>query len=282
MTSNSTVLRTILSTNPPSSRSRYHNRSQPPHNTPRSDKLQSADDKCSMVSEEEVIFELDEAALSKLPTHLQNNMREIQAERFHRLQEEHKENFHNRFRVRRRDDLNNYEREVYAEKWYQNMLGKVAAARELEARTMNERDPGIARPEGMSWCPVRHGWVPKYASWGVSRGRSAMVGPADTCVAGLHDTTGFPRSCLPCAETAASGGYYVSSCNGRRESSCSSYMSWRCAGPYYVYEARAKEKFWERHTGLSSELRKRCMVFMSEICDRMGSKLLRAKKMLSR
>jgi hypothetical protein len=213
---------------------------------------------------------------------LQNNMREIQAERMNRLQKAHKENPNHRVRVRRHRDSNDYEREVYAEQWYQNMLGKVAAARELEARTINERDPRISRPEGMSWCPVRHGWVPKYASWGVSRGRSAMAGPDHPCVAGLGDTRESPRSCLPCAETAASRGYYVSSCNGRRESSYSSYMSWRCAGPYYVYEARAEEKLWARDSGLLSEPRKRCMIFMSDMCDRVSSKLQRARKMFSK
>ncbi|KAL2793614.1 hypothetical protein BJX66DRAFT_338652 [Aspergillus keveii] len=167
----------MLSTSPSITRSRYHKRHEPPHNTARSDKPQLVDDRCSMISEEEVIFELDEAALSKLPTHLQNNMREIQAERMHRLQKAHKENPNHRVRVRRHRDSNDYEREVYAEQWYQNMLGKVAAARELEARTINERNPAIARPEGLSWCPVRHGWVPKYASWGgVSQELSALRG----------------------------------------------------------------------------------------------------------
>jgi hypothetical protein len=209
-------------------------------------------------------------------------MREIQAERMHRLQKEHKDNLHHRIRVRRHNDSNEYERDVYAEKWYQNMLGKVAAAKELEAHTMNERDPEIARPRGMSWCPMRHGWVPEYASWGASRGRSAMVGSGNTCVAGLRDTRGFLRSCLPCAETAASRGYYVSSCNGRSESSYSSYMSWRCAGPYYVHEARAEEKFWGRNSGLSSEPRKRCMILVSEMCDRVSARLQRARKMFSK
>ncbi|KAL2863675.1 uncharacterized protein BJX67DRAFT_363172 [Aspergillus lucknowensis] len=126
------------------------------HNPP--GKAHANDDANSIADEEEVIFELDEVALSNLPLHLQNTMREIQLERVHRLQKECRQNIHLRMRSH---ESNRYENEkVYAERWYQNMLAKVAAARELEAQIMNEYDPSISRPEGMTWCPVRHAWVP--------------------------------------------------------------------------------------------------------------------------
>ncbi|KAL2854973.1 hypothetical protein BJY01DRAFT_204704 [Aspergillus pseudoustus] len=286
MPSNATLLMDVLSSNPPATRTRHNRKHQASQYTPQHRNTHQNDDTYSIADEgEEVIFELDEAALSKLPLHLQNNMREIQAERVHRLQKEHKQNLHRR--VRKYGDSNGSVSEIYAEKWYQNMLAKVAATRELEARTMNEADHGIARPVGISWCPVRHEWAPKSVSSGVSRGRGRAMPmpvsvPSDTCVAGLRDASGFPRGCLPCAETCASRGYYVASCKGRRESSYSSYMPWRCAGPYSVYEARAEEKFWKREGRFSHNSRKKCISYISDVCDRIRMRFQRAKRGLSK
>ncbi|KAL1969610.1 hypothetical protein VTN77DRAFT_8163 [Rasamsonia byssochlamydoides] len=53
-----------------------------------SEESSASSDEDDEVDEEEVIFALDESAMAELPLHLQNIMREIQYERFHRLSRE--------------------------------------------------------------------------------------------------------------------------------------------------------------------------------------------------
>ncbi|BCR84787.1 uncharacterized protein ACHE_20245S [Aspergillus chevalieri] len=66
-------------------------------------------------NEEEVIYELDEDAMSQLPDHLQINMREIQQERMERI---HCEN--SNVQIRKISD----QKEVRADNWFRNMLSR--------------------------------------------------------------------------------------------------------------------------------------------------------------
>lgn len=66
-------------------------------------------------NEEEVIYELDEDAMSQLPDHLQANMREIQQERMERI---HREN--SNVQIRKVSD----QKEAHANSWFKNMLSR--------------------------------------------------------------------------------------------------------------------------------------------------------------
>ncbi|EYE94288.1 uncharacterized protein EURHEDRAFT_413510 [Aspergillus ruber CBS 135680] len=64
-------------------------------------------------NEQEVIYELDEDAMSQLPDHLQTNMREIQQERMERI---HRENSHVQIRKV------STQKEARGDNWFKNML----------------------------------------------------------------------------------------------------------------------------------------------------------------
>lgn len=66
-------------------------------------------------NEQEVIYELDEDAMSQLPDHLQTNMREIQQERMERI---HREN--SNVQIRKVSS----QQEARANNWFKNMLSR--------------------------------------------------------------------------------------------------------------------------------------------------------------
>jgi hypothetical protein len=239
----------------------------------------------STASEEEIISQLDEAALSKLPLHLQNNMRELQAERVHRLTAEQRlaqsrPRPHSRLLDRVIEELEpnqepgpGNEREMdmkecnayYAEKWFKKMLAKVAAARELEVERVlegsDEDDDSSRRHSSMTWCPIGHEWVS--ATYGQRQIESEPVdGKGDTG----KDKVGGGRASRLCgipprdetplsdADTVITERYLLTSLHGCRVSSQEGYMSWRCAGPYYVYEARASQDHYHQPEQSSESL----------------------------
>ncbi|CBF83343.1 predicted protein [Aspergillus nidulans FGSC A4] len=221
----------------------------------------------STASEEEIISQLDEDALSKLPLHLQNNMRELQAERVQRLTGEQRlaqsrPRPHSRHldRVIEEPEPNQEsgpenEQEVdmkecntyYAEKWFKKMLAKVAAARELDVERVlegsDEDDDSSRRRGSVAWCPIRQEWAP--ATYGQRQIESEPVdGKGDAGKVGGGRASRLcgipPREETPLSEadTVITERYLLTSLHDCRVSSQEGYMSWRCAGPYYVYEAR--------------------------------------------
>ncbi|KAL5000289.1 hypothetical protein BDV10DRAFT_40925 [Aspergillus recurvatus] len=231
---------------------------------------ESDGDGYSTASEEEIISELDEAALSRLPLHLQNNMRELQAERVQRLTAEQRLGQScpqvqprriNRVNERSEpkqesgprveQELNLKEYNVYyAEKWFKKMLAKVAAARELEVERVMEgsdEDDDSSRHRGsMTWCPIRHEWVPvahkqrqtenEIIEGDGDKGKDRAGGGRVSRLCGIPLREETP---LSEADTVVTERYLLTSRHDCRVSSQEGYMSWRCAGPYYVYEVRA-------------------------------------------
>lgn len=255
-------------------------------------------------SEEEIISELDEAALSKLPLHLQANMRDLQAERIHRLKTERglrKLRYLHRYREHKSPESKDEQKAnstpqredkdpgaEYAEKWFQKTLAKVAAAREIEVNKVMENydDDICGHHENMTWCPVRHEWVPVY--YGQDPGHEhrqaermptndngvrdrVNSGASRLCGAGI---AGQDETRLSQADTVVAERYYLTSGHDCRMSSHSRYLSWRCAGPYYVYEARTGQDH-----GQPEERRGRLSSFLSDMRSRIQVKLRRAKNM---
>ncbi|PTU21439.1 hypothetical protein P175DRAFT_0556410 [Aspergillus ochraceoroseus IBT 24754] len=238
----------------------------------------TATDTNSLVDEEEVIFDLDEVALSQIPIHLQNNMREIQAERAQRLQKE-KGCF-----TRRRNALApanskastlpatdaNY-KNTHTDSWFQKKVTIDSTRGLCGARYANgqeEHGGARSRPEHMTWCPRRNRWV----SASRSNSSSALaLAPALGSVACIQQgQVGKSRGGNDCAQAycyncndglrdfgcvdkervdglsggAATVGGYVAACRKRNQ-----YMlDPKCAGQgYYVYEARACENWdWQQ------------------------------------
>ncbi|KAL4781838.1 hypothetical protein BJX76DRAFT_359511 [Aspergillus varians] len=216
-------------------------------------------------SEEEIISDLNEAALSTLPVHLQNNMRKIQAER---IQQWQKDQTLHRSRYPYRQDRvpgsglklesepkpgpRDKEYGNYVERWFKDMVAKVAATRELEVkRVMGEAhdddDNGFANPENMNWCPVRHAWVPAYYGQGQEEKRKYMdgdglgvgVGSGRARLCGIGGQDKAPDASSSEADTAIAKNSTLVRRHDRRGSSPCEYMSWRCSGPYYVNETQA-------------------------------------------
>ncbi|KAL4980737.1 hypothetical protein BDW66DRAFT_124675 [Aspergillus desertorum] len=242
---------------------------------------ESDGDGYSTASEEEIIADLDEAALSKLPLHLQNNMRELQAERVQRLAAEQRfrQGRHQRQirRLHRVDEKSapkqeprlGREQEVdvkeyntyYAEKWFKKLLAKVAAARELEAERVmegfDEDDDSSRRRGSMSWCHVRHELIP--VAYGESeiidgkedKSKDKAAGGRASRLCGIPSREEAP---LSEADTVVTERYLLTSCHDCRISSQEGYMSWRCAGPYYVYEARASRDHYQQPEQSSESL----------------------------
>ncbi|KAL4810008.1 hypothetical protein BDV18DRAFT_130109 [Aspergillus unguis] len=267
------------------------------------------DDGYTTSSEEEIISALDESALSKLPLHLQDSMRELHAERARRLQSERRQR-KPRYLYRHRDRVtgrHEFKQEVkskpqsekecnayYAEKWFQKMLSKVAATRELEVQKVMEgydEKATYGHHENMTWCPVRHEWVPVYYGQGQGFGRGELQtdrNPTDGSRVRSRAASGASRLCgigigerqetpLSQAETVITERYYLGRWHDCRTSSHSRYMSWRCAGPYYVYEARASEdccQHVKRKGGLLS--------LISAVHNRMCTKIQWAKKIFKK
>lgn len=216
----------------------------------------------SITSEEEILSDLDEEALSQLPLYLQSNMRAIHAERVQQWQKENKfgrkrsqrERQH-RYLQRKREepkreqeadpesDIEPRENECskYVEMWFKNLMAKVAATREQDARVLQGANTdSLGSLQDMTWCPVRHTWVPAY--FGQIYGEKST--PTDGC--GVEDRSPSNRTRL-CgigsrevspmseAETVAEKDYFPPRPNN-------GYMWWRCSGPYYELEAGALQK----------------------------------------
>ncbi|KAL4741190.1 hypothetical protein BDV11DRAFT_213445 [Aspergillus similis] len=235
------------------------------------------DDGYSTASEEEIISQLDEAALAKLPLHLQNNMRELQAERVQRLTAEQRlgqgrPQAHSRRLNRVNEKLEPKQESgpgieqgidmkecnpYYAEKWFKKMLAKVAAARELEVERVlegsDEDDDSSRRRDSMTWCPIRHEWVPvthgqrqaesETVDGKGDRGKDRAGGGRATRLCGIPPREETP---LSEADTVITERFLLTSHHDIRVSSQEGYMSWRCAGPYYVYEARTSRDHYHQ------------------------------------
>ncbi|KAL4817965.1 hypothetical protein BDW67DRAFT_158253 [Aspergillus spinulosporus] len=239
----------------------------------------------STASEEEIISQLDEAALSKLPLHLQNNMRELQAERVQRLTAEKRlgqsrpqSHFRRLNRVIEESEpkqesgpgseqgmdmkeCNAY----YSEKWFKKMLAKVAAARELEVERgleeSDDDDDSSRRGGSRTWCPIPHEWAP--VNYGL---RQVESEPVDGKEDRAKDSGGGCRASRLCgippreetplseADTVITERYLLTSRHDCRVSPEEGYMSWRCAGPYYVYEARASQDHYHQPEQSSESL----------------------------
>ncbi|PYI21250.1 hypothetical protein BO99DRAFT_81218 [Aspergillus violaceofuscus CBS 115571] len=80
--------------------------------------------------EDEVLYDLDEAALAQLPVHLQDIMRELQLERVHRFQQQQQQqqqqSAHNELRLARPVYYSHY-----AETWFKNMMARLSADQEM-------------------------------------------------------------------------------------------------------------------------------------------------------
>ncbi|BCS22154.1 uncharacterized protein APUU_30379A [Aspergillus puulaauensis] len=219
------------------------------------------DDDNYTTSEEEIISDLDEEALSLLPLHLQNNMREIHAERVQRWQEnksrgkqsqrerqlrylhrkrekpEQKQEADPELSIEPRDN----ECSKYVEMWFKNMMAKVAATREQDARVLQGANAdSLGPPQDMTWCPVRHTWVPAY--FGQENGEENTPTDGDgvedrspgnrtrLCGIGSHEASPMSE-----AETVVENDYFRPRPNDE-------YMWWRCSGPYYELEASTLQK----------------------------------------
>ncbi|KAL4749927.1 hypothetical protein BDW72DRAFT_177061 [Aspergillus terricola var. indicus] len=262
----------------------------------------------STASEEEIISQLDEAALSRLPLHLQNNMRELQAERVQRLTTEQRlgqsrPQPHSR-RLNRNEkpepkqesgpgveqetdmkECNTY----YAEKWFKKMLAKVAAARELELERVlegSDEDDGISRRRGsMTWCPIRHEWIPvthvqrqvegETVDGKGDRGKDKAGGGRASRLCGIPPREETP---LSEADTVITERYLLTSRHDCRVSLQEGYMSWRCAGPYYVYESRTSRDHYHQPEQSSESLSS----LMLAARDRVRMKSQRVKDVFKR
>ncbi|KAL5340125.1 hypothetical protein BJX70DRAFT_362249 [Aspergillus crustosus] len=201
-------------------------------------KQKQADDYTT--DEEEVIYDLDRTALSKLPTRLQNNMREIQAERIQRLRKEQRRYLYRRDENPHQPRGEEYDR-YYAERWFSRAIVELDEARKVEdeiKRKMEEYERGFGRPQNMTWCPVQRVWVP--VSY---EGRRRVIDrAAGSGVVRMKDIRGYGRSRRVRMEIDVEAGEEtgrnraVGRCDCKR-SSYERYMSWRCAWPYYEYEA---------------------------------------------
>ncbi|KAL4870936.1 hypothetical protein BDV12DRAFT_194848 [Aspergillus spectabilis] len=229
------------------------------------------DDGYATTDEEEVVYELDEAALSKLPIRLQNNMREIQAERIHRLQKEQR-----RYLYRRDEDPNqprgvSYERH-YAEKWFSRAIAELDEASKMEVYDMS-----FGRPQNMTWCPVQRVWVPVTY---VGR-RKVLDRAAGSGVVRMEDIGGYGKSLrLRLEAEAAPGGNNVTARCVFRGSSYEQYMSWRCSGPYYVYEAGPNRNGYQQN--VPSEPRDGSSSFRSAVRNRVRTKIQRVKEIFKK
>ncbi|OJI99935.1 hypothetical protein ASPVEDRAFT_39309 [Aspergillus versicolor CBS 583.65] len=205
-------------------------------------------------SEEEIVPDLDEEALSLLPLHLQNNMREIHAERVQQWQQNNfpgEQPQHERqlcFRHRKREkperkqkadsesdfELRGNECSKYVETWFKNMMAGVAATREQDARMLQGQNAdSLGTLENMTWCPVRHTWVPAY--FGQEHGENEVDDRSPgsrtrLCGIGSHQTSPMSE-----AETVVEKDYF-------RPRPNKGYMWWRCSGPFYELEAGTLQK----------------------------------------
>ncbi|RDW86859.1 uncharacterized protein DSM5745_03501 [Aspergillus mulundensis] len=268
-------------------------------------------DSYSTASEEEIISELDEEALSMLPLHLQNNMRELQAERVSRLKAEQRLSRRQlqrkpRYSLHRVDEKVEPKQESepqpktkltgeeynaqYAEKWFKKTLANIAATRELEVKRVMEgfSDDDDDSSRRRTWCPIRHEWVP--VAYGQAQMESKIIdgnGTANMNRAGGNRASrlcGIPdrrESALSQKDVVVTERYLLTSRHDCRESSNEGYMSWRCAGPYYVYETRASQDC-SQQPEQSEQSSESLSSIVSTARDRVRMKIRRVKNVFKR
>ncbi|KAL4921930.1 hypothetical protein BDW62DRAFT_218512 [Aspergillus aurantiobrunneus] len=255
-------------------------------------------DNNSIASEEEIITELNEEALSRLPLNLRNNMRKIQAERVRQWQKDQiqrhsqylyqlDENSESEFDLvpqpEPEPEPRDNEYSTYAENWFKNMMAKVSATRELEAKRITEKsDDSFGRPQNMTWCPVRQEWVPVYYGEGQEESKP-MDGDGDGDRSGggrarLCGIGGREKTRLSQANTAVAEEYCLRPRRGSRLSPHGGYMSWRCDGPYYVYDTRGGQ-VCRQHEEQPS---KRLSSFVSAIRNGVCAKVQPVKKIFKK
>ncbi|PYI02269.1 hypothetical protein BO78DRAFT_225834 [Aspergillus sclerotiicarbonarius CBS 121057] len=98
----------------------------------------------SMDDEEEVLYDLDEAALAQLPQHLQNNMRQLQLERLrkYRGQDPSPRPVHH---------------SPYAETWFKNMMARLSADQEM-SEVHGLRESRHEYPDDVTWSLIQRQW----------------------------------------------------------------------------------------------------------------------------
>ncbi|KAL4945462.1 hypothetical protein BDV06DRAFT_31413 [Aspergillus oleicola] len=139
------------------------------------------EDTITPTSENEIVFPLDEAALSHLPAHLQDNMRSIQSERVRRvrteqLRQRQQRRFHSVRRRQRRDVARAGEYLRIRRKPVSDVKGLSLSGEGVGLRSQSrdrnrgrglrrvpeEREKEIRHAETMIWNPVRQELVPVY------------------------------------------------------------------------------------------------------------------------
>ncbi|PWY80347.1 hypothetical protein BO94DRAFT_157249 [Aspergillus sclerotioniger CBS 115572] len=98
----------------------------------------------SMDDEEEVLYDLDEAALAQLPQHLQNNMRQLQLERLRKYhsQEPSPRPVHH---------------SPYAETWFKNMMARLSADQEM-SEVHGLRESRHEYQDDVTWSLIQRQW----------------------------------------------------------------------------------------------------------------------------
>ncbi|KAL4878668.1 hypothetical protein BJY04DRAFT_195367 [Aspergillus karnatakaensis] len=245
----------------------------------------------AMVDEEEVVYELNEAALAKLPIYLQNNMREIHSETLSRLQAEQRQ-FLNR-RAERANQVRMKESEKHdAEQWFLEAIAELDEARKVQDELKREMEKGekvlqqkmeeyglsFGCPQNMTWCPVQRVWVP--VSY---HGRDRVLGmTSKSGTVGMENIRGYGRSHRMKLEVEAdavharNGSITRCECHG---SSYERYRALRCSGPYYVNEAEPGRGDYQRevprHSRNGSSL-------ISAARNHIRSKMMRVKEFLKK
>ncbi|OJK04998.1 hypothetical protein ASPACDRAFT_56401 [Aspergillus aculeatus ATCC 16872] len=107
--------------------------------------------------EDEVLYDLDEAALAQLPVHLQDTMRELQLERVHRFQQQQQQqqqSAHNELQLCRPVYHSDY-----AETWFKNMMARLSADQEMsEAHYHLRQAQGNTYQQDESWRSQQQQW----------------------------------------------------------------------------------------------------------------------------
>ncbi|RAK98274.1 uncharacterized protein BO80DRAFT_165562 [Aspergillus ibericus CBS 121593] len=105
------------------------------------------DRRYSMDDEEEVLYDLDEAALAQLPLHLQNNMRQLQLERLRKYH-------HQRPSPRLTRPVHH---SPYAETWFKNMMARLSADQEM-SEVHGLRESRHDYPDDVTWNLIQRQW----------------------------------------------------------------------------------------------------------------------------
>jgi hypothetical protein len=161
----------------------------------------------------------------------------------------------------------------YAEEWFSRATVELDEARKVDdeiKKKMEMHDMSFGRPQKMAWCPVQRVWVPVSYT-----GRRMVCSGAVR----IEDIRGYGKSQrLRLEAEATPGGNNVTARCEFRGSSYERYMSWRCSGPYYVYEAGPGRNGYqhvpsELHDGPSS-----MSSFRSAVRNRVRTKIQRVKE----